>query len=144
MLAHIARYRSKTTGRVTRAGLRDKVIGRHVFIDKMVITSTAKKALLKFLHAHVGMLAANWLPAAEKTGAPAPGWVKRHAPHGSAHLSAPSAADFDFEAVSVVTYGSRAGDLRGRIASAVKIRIATLKRRIPFVIAARAKKAGFH
>lgn len=144
MLAHIARYRSKSTGRVSRAGLRDKVIGRHVFIDKMVISPSAKKTLLRHLHGHVGKLAANWLPASGKVNAPAPGWVKRHgSPRGAGKLSAPTSPDFIFEATNDLAFPPAAGTMRRRIQAAVRLRGNAIRRAIPNIVARRAKQSGF-
>ena len=49
MKAHRDRFRSKTTGRMSTGGLRTRDIGRHVFIDRMVVNKAAMAALLKFL-----------------------------------------------------------------------------------------------
>lgn len=80
MIAHVAKYRSKATGRISRAGLRTRNVGRHVFIDRMVIRPSAAARLLRTLHGRVGSLAAGWLPAAQRLGARRiPTWVRRHA-----------------------------------------------------------------
>ena len=143
MLKHIARFRNPTTGRVRVGGLRDKVIGRHTFIDKMVISSAAKKTLLKHLYGNVGHLMANWGPAAKLTGATMPKWAARHGSHGSAKISSPNSPDFVFEATNLVEFGRAGKDMRRRLKDAIFLRIQATKRRIPKIMIANAKKAGF-
>jgi hypothetical protein len=143
MLAHIARYRSKSTGRVSRAGTRDKVIGRHVFIDKMVISETAKAQLLKHLFSHVGILASGWNAAAEKLGVKLPAWVRRHGTRfGSMSVTA-TATRFRAELSNDVEF---IGDVRGydrRIAAAFRYQVNKMDRQADYLQKKAIRQAGF-
>jgi hypothetical protein len=143
MLAHIARYRSKSTGRVSKAGTRDKVIGRHVFIDKMVISAAAKAQLLKHLFAHVGILASGWNAAAEKLGVKLPAWVRRHGTRfGSAELEVTATR---FRAV-LSNEAEFIGNVRGyeeRIARAFNYQAAKMDRQADYLQKKAIKEAGF-
>jgi len=52
--AHHAKYRSPTTGQVTKAGTFTKDIGRWKFVDKLVVTKAALKAHVKKMQQDVG------------------------------------------------------------------------------------------
>jgi hypothetical protein len=89
MLAHRDRYRSKATGRMSKAGLRTRDVGRHVFIDRMVVKKAAATRFLKALHNRVGFMAGGWATAAKQLGRVSrdfPAWMKRHGSPGSARV----------------------------------------------------------
>jgi len=80
MNQHHLKYRSETTGRVTRAGSYTKDIGRWKFVDKMYVTQATLKAYIKFVAASVGSLKSGWAVAATrfKGGKALPSWVLAH------------------------------------------------------------------
>ena len=53
MKKHHQKYRG-TDGRVSSAGRKDLVIGRHVFMDKMFVTSGRFNAYMKFMKKRIG------------------------------------------------------------------------------------------
>jgi hypothetical protein len=89
MRAHRDLYRSKATGRMSKAGLRTRNVGRHVFIDRMVVSQAAANRFLKQLHKRVGYMAGGWATAAQQIGRISrgfPAWIKRHGSPGEARL----------------------------------------------------------
>jgi hypothetical protein len=83
--AHVDRFRSKKTGRVTTAGSYTRDIGRWKFVDKLFVKESKLNAYLRMRSLRVGNLAAGWLatlniyrgPGAGKAAAK---FVSRHAP----------------------------------------------------------------
>jgi hypothetical protein len=131
MLAHIRKYRNPATGQISKAGLRDRVVGRHVFIDRMVIGSAAKQNLLRHLYGHVGWLSAGWARAAAAlrvTGVPA--WITRHssAPGDIAMLL--TGDDLSVKVSNRVQYAGTIRDLTRRVQWAVNSQAATMRRRL--------------
>ena len=143
MLEHVARYRSKATGQISRAGLRDKVIGRHVFIDKMVISSASKKRLLLFLLGQVGSLAAGWLPAAFRLGVSRiPAWIKRHSSRAQSYANITISAGASVEFWLDPKYGEGPGTrgLDRTVQSALALREAAMLRQIPHLLEREARR----
>jgi hypothetical protein len=98
LAAHHQRYRSKTTGRVTRAGTKTRNIGRWKFVDKLHTPLSKLREYIASVQSHVGRTKAGWLPAANYFSAKAkplvadlaPGWVQRHAAYGAAASPPPT------------------------------------------------------
>lgn len=77
MEAHHSAHRT-ANGRVSTAGDNDRVIGRWVARDTMVVPKKAFKDYSTEVQGHVGRLKAGWSAMAAKYGARMPGWVKKH------------------------------------------------------------------
>lgn len=56
-----ARYRSKTTGRITRAGAFTRNIGRWKFLNRLVTTASARTQYINKIIQHVGKTKSGWL-----------------------------------------------------------------------------------
>ena len=138
MLAHIKPYRSPTTGKITRAGLRSKTIGRNVFIDRMVIGTAAKRVLMKHLFEAVGFLASAWKPAAQALGVKLPSWIARLDAPGSISVSGDG---LNFEITNALRYAADTKGLRGRVESAVNQQAKKMERRVASFHAAKAERA---
>lgn len=147
MLDHVAQYRSKATGRISRAGLRDKTIGRHVFIDKMVISPASKKRLLTVLFGRVGSLAGGLLPAALKLKVKnIPAWIRRHAGRAASYGSISITTRKGGASVEIAMdpkYGEGPGarGLHRKFQSALNLREAAMRRQIPHLLAKTQKRA---
>ena len=81
MRAHHKKYFKN--GRRTRAGGRDRDIGRWRFIDKMTIGKDALNKYLKWIFQRVGLSKAGWVKAGSVFGkvTKIPAWVSRHLPN---------------------------------------------------------------
>lgn len=85
MPRHHEKYRSKSTGRVSSAGQRDRKIGRWKFINKMAVTKSSFNRYLHKKQKDVGKLKASWVRPLkiyqQKVGgrASVPGWINKHA-----------------------------------------------------------------
>lgn len=93
---HVARYRSKTTGRVTRAGSKTKNVGRWKFVDALHVNAASFAKYLDLAYTRLGQFAAGWKGAAihfaqatripSRSGGQAeakiPSFVARHAGDG--------------------------------------------------------------
>jgi len=78
MKRHHDKYRGKN-GRVSRAGSKTLNIGRHVFLDKMVVSIKAWNTYYKHLNTVLGRAKAGWLAAANKFKFKGVAkWVKQH------------------------------------------------------------------
>lgn len=104
MRAHHMRYRSRTTGRVSRAGVGQidgKQIGRWKFVDRMHVRRAALEQYVAKERSHVGTAKAGWLPAIDKftqnaiTARPPRniGWVRRNAVRARGTAAAYEALD---------------------------------------------------
>lgn len=95
MERHHDKYRSKRTGRVTRAGTYTKDIGRWKFVDKMHVKASAAKRFIKHKQKKVGQLKAGFIPATEHFAMLAgvapkaiPVWVKKQAKRMGSQVNA--------------------------------------------------------
>lgn len=124
MIAHRDRYRSKATGKMSKGGLRTRDVGRHVFIDRMVVSKAAAARFLKTLHKRVGFMAGGWVTAAKQLGRVSrdfPAWIRRHASPGDARLEQPG----DGATVVLINrsvYPSLVGQISRRVQSALNNR----------------------
>lgn len=106
--------------------------------SKLVALRTAQKK-------KVGKLASGWVPALKALDASGASWVERHlasGTRGTAHLDKSDELTPSFEAAMDVK-GEIAYELQRRLKAAVEIRRNKMLRRLPHVMAAVAKKAGF-
>jgi hypothetical protein len=80
MNQHHLKYRSETTGRVSRAGSYTHDIGRWKFIDKMFVGKASYNAYVKFVAASVGSLKSGWAVATTrfKGAKKLPLWILAH------------------------------------------------------------------
>ena len=81
MRHHHQKYRG-ANGRVSKAGRKDLVIGRHVFMDKMFITPGRFNAYMKHLKKRVGEGKGGWNAAATALKVGRPKWIKQHGSTG--------------------------------------------------------------
>jgi len=81
MKKHHQKYRG-TDGRVSSAGRKDLVIGRHVFMDKMFLTSGRFNAYMKFMKKRIGRGKGGWNAAANALKLGRPKWIKQHGSSG--------------------------------------------------------------
>lgn len=109
----------------------------------VVVTDAAElRTYVKKMQGRVGLLASGWLEAANELGVRLPAWVSRHG-QGHGGVSIELGADKMMIVISnKVKYGA-ANDLQRRVDYVMKYRKAALKRRLPYVIKAALKKAGF-
>ena len=79
MARHHNKYRKANTGRVSKGGSFTKDTGRHVFLDKMIVSIKSWNSYFKHLNKRLGRAKAGWLAAASrfKLGG-VPKWVKQH------------------------------------------------------------------
>lgn len=92
----------------------------------------------------VGKLASGWVPALKALDSSGQSWVERHlatGTRGTAHLDKSDELNPNFEATATVK-GEIAYELQRRLKSAVAIRRNKMLRRLPYVLAAVAKKAN--
>ena len=92
----------------------------------------------------VGKLASGWVPALKELDASGQSWIERHlssGTRGTAHLDKSDELMPNFEAACMVK-GEIAYELQRRMRSAVEIRKNKMLRRLPYVLAAVAKKAN--
>lgn len=121
--AHVNRFRSKTTGRVSRGGHSgDKRIGRWKFIDRMHVDAARFNRYLRAASKRVGKLQAGWNPMIRAfRGAPAAAWISRHPGRGTARSTIrPDGSGFG-EGVNRVPYASRFYT-PGRLAQSARVR----------------------
>lgn len=79
MARHHERYRKKSTGRVSKAGSFTRDVGRHVFLDKMLVSIKSWNAYFKHVSKRVGRAKAGWLAAARRFKLKGiPKWVVQH------------------------------------------------------------------
>ena len=81
MKKHHQKYRGED-GRVSRAGRKDLVIGRHVFMDKMFVTPSRFNAYMKYLKKRIGRGKGGWNAAATALKLGRPKWIKQHGSSG--------------------------------------------------------------
>ena len=122
MIAHRDRYRSKKTGQMSKAGLRSRTVGRHVFIDRMIVRKSAANKFLKELHKRVGYMAAGWENAANQLRASLPAWITRHSAAGFARIEG-QGDDFGIVITNRTVYPSVVGIVKRRVASALENRV---------------------
>lgn len=106
--------------------------------SKLVALRTAQKK-------KVGKLASGWVPALKALDSSGASWIERHlatGTRGTAHLDKADELNPNFEAECQVK-GDIAYELQRRLRSAVEIRKNKMLRRLPHVMAAVARKAGF-
>jgi len=144
MLAHRAQYRSKETGKMSTAGLRTRDVGRHVFIDRMVVAPAAAKAMLRELYKRVGFLAGGWNAAAQKLKAKVPGWISKHGTRFGGVTITLSSSGMSIKMENSVSF---VGSVRGfsrRVQWALNNRAKAMEKRLAdYAIKQAAKKAGF-
>lgn len=144
MLAHRDRYRSKSTGKMSKAGLRTRDVGRHVFIDRMVVRKSAATRFLKVLHKRVGFMAGGWASVARRLGRISrdfPAWIRRHSSPGDASLEQMG----DGAAVVMVNrsvYPSLVGQITSRVQTAVDSRVYNLTAQIRRFMEESARQSG--
>lgn len=142
MIAHRDKYRSKTTGRMSRAGLRTRNVGRHVFIDRMVVSKAAANRFLKELYRRVGYMAAGWANAARSLGGSLPGWMTRHQARGSGRVEV-RGDDFELVLSNNNVYPELKRITETRAAAALRQRFWQLKKQTDNYMKRAAKDAGF-
>lgn len=144
MIAHRDRYRSKSTGQMSKAGLRTRNVGRHVFIDRMVVTPAAARRMLKELYRRVGYLAAGWNAAAQRLGLNLPAWIRNKGTGNGSVSMVLSGPVLSVTIVNKVKFAGRVRGLRWRIQKALNERARKMENELRhFAIKKSARAAGF-
>lgn len=144
MITHRDKYRSKATGRMSRAGLRTRDNGRRVFIDRMVVSKAAANRFLKALYGRVGWMAAGWAKAAADLGSNSlPQWIKRHS--GAPGVGSLRVSDTDFELIisNKNIYSSLQKAVDRRASAALRDRFWALKKQVDNSLKIGLQEAGF-
>jgi hypothetical protein len=142
--AHVEKYRSKKTGRVTTAGSFTRDIGRWKFVDKLYVNEKNLQKFLTLRSKRVGNLAAGWLPTLNIYRGPGAGkkaaaFVSRHAPgNGSVVDKMRSDGSGEILFSNNVKYASRWGRQNDFV---LKKREAGMRRELKAAVKAAAQKA---
>lgn len=140
MNAHHARYWKK--GRMSGGGTRDRTIGRHVFIDRMVVGKGSQRAFLAARYKRVGFLAAGWMDAANKLKlSKIPTWIKRHKGAPGTLRIAEGSGYFAINLVNSVKFGA-AAQLQRIIPYAIAAARAGMRAQAKHVMAKALREAG--
>ncbi|GAA5139389.1 hypothetical protein GCM10023213_19990 [Prosthecobacter algae] len=125
------RFRNKQ-GRITRQRV------------MMVVTDAAElKAYVKKMQGRVGLLSSGWVSAASKLGVRLPAWITRHGSgNGDIAIEMSGTEKMVIVMKNRVKYGA-ANDLQRRVDYVIRYRKKALNRRLPYVLRAALKKAGF-
>jgi hypothetical protein len=141
MNAHHARYWKN--GRMSSGGTRDRTIGRHVFIDRMVIGKGAQRSFLAARYKRVGFLAAGWLDAAGKLKmGRLPAWIKRHQGAPGDFREKEGSSTYTVHMINSVKFGG-AAQLNRIVPYALAAASAGMKAQAKHVMLKGMKSAGF-
>jgi hypothetical protein len=144
MIAHRDQYRSKSTGQMSKAGLRTLDVGRHRFIDRMVVTPAAANRMLKELYRRVGYLAGGWNAAAKKLGLRLPNWIANKTANNGACIEVLAGNQLSITISNKVRFAGKVKGLRSRIQSALNNRARAMDRQLrDMALKGAAKRAGF-
>lgn len=144
MIAHRDKYRSKKTGKMSLAGLRTRNVGRHVFIDRMVITPSAAKKMLKELYRRVGYLASGWNAAAERLGTKLPQWIRNKGTSNGGVVEVLTGEKLSITVTNRIKFAGTTKGLRRRIQWALNNRGRQMEKQLEDqAIKKAARKAGF-
>lgn len=120
-------------------------IGRWKFIDKYVIRHSAFDGYMSGIINKVGWLASSLNDIARLTGARVPGYARGKNAPSFAALEL-SSERLHFKYVNLIAWAGQAadGELGRRFNAALEYQANAMFRRIPFLIAAASKRAGFN
>lgn len=138
------KYRSRSTGRVSRAGQWDREVGRFVFIDKLVVKQDRIEKFIKKLGKLVGFAKGGWAVCARALGGTRgiPVWV---AHQKSAGRVVDETANTDSPSITMINdvhYIHRCLSDR-QVDRALEIAAGKLSLRADYLIKAKARHVGF-
>ncbi|SVD98913.1 uncharacterized protein METZ01_LOCUS451767, partial [marine metagenome] len=141
MKKHHNKYRG-TNGRVSSAGRKDLVIGRHVFMDKMFVSPGRFKAYMKYLKKRIGKGKGGWNAAATALKVGRPKWIKQHGSSGGrVRVSINHPIHPTIRVTNEIRYMQKHG-IRNRIMQkAIKSQTNNLRKRTEAAIAHAARKS---
>lgn len=144
MSRHHKKYRN-ARGRVSKGGQRDLTIGRHVFIDKMVVSKKAWKSYFSYLTKRLGRAKAGWLRAAYSLNfKDAPKWVANHGQReGRVKMQGGKRLYQFIELANRVPYIKRQNNEMQMVNRALRMQASNLLKKTKLAQEAAAKKAGF-
>ena len=138
MDAHHKRYFKN--GSMTSGGARDRVIGRWVFVDRMVVSQDAFDRWMSHKEKKIGWLMGGWTLAAAKLGVQVPAFAERHGAPGQVIFEV-SETRLRVVATNGVSYASNL-DLERRIQWAIDAQAGAMERQMERYVQTLNKKAG--